>query len=329
MYFGKEIESKNLATEDKIVLFLREKQWVDPKSVAFLAAGEYNENYRVTGTDADYVFRINHGSQLGIKNQIEYEFRVLQHLSATGVTPVAYYCDPDPGQFAGGVLLMTFFSGRPFQYIDDSKKAAETFAKIHQVLPSPRLLNQYDPINQIISESEGLLARFSDHPKCEEKKRLFLYRDELLDEFGDNENLFVGDQACVTNTEVNSGNFIVEGRAAFLVDWEKAVNSYRYQDLGHFLVPTTTLWKSDFCFDSDRRIEFLRAYHTATQSTMEFDLLDRRTRILERVILLRALSWCFMAFYEYTRGSRDLQNQGTFKRICWYLDDIDHFLRSA
>jgi len=55
----------------RIASFLRENGWLrDFREVKFLAAGEYNENFSVHTDDKTYVFRINHGSQLNIPNQI-------------------------------------------------------------------------------------------------------------------------------------------------------------------------------------------------------------------------------------------------------------------
>ena len=303
--------------------------WVQPDSVQFLAAGEYNENYEISAQGRRYVFRINHGSQLGLTNQIEYEYRALQHLSETGVTPYPYFCEPTCHEFPNGVLLMAYLRGTTFSYERDASAAARTFAKIHQTPPSEDLIDQYNPVDGIIKESEGLIERFPDHPRRKAKKKLLAYRDSLRNAFGEGSDLIADDYPCITNTEVNSGNFIVSGTTAYLVDWEKAVNSYRYQDLGHFLVPTTTLWKTDYRFDPIARREFLTAYKNSLPADLPFELLDEKTAIMERVILLRALSWCFMAYYEYTQQSRALTNQDTFARIRWYLDDIDVFLRDT
>lgn len=63
--------------------------WVEkPFELAFLAAGEYNENDLLTDHHGGWsVIRLNHGSQLGREDQIAHEFRVLQAVEASGVTP--------------------------------------------------------------------------------------------------------------------------------------------------------------------------------------------------------------------------------------------------
>jgi hypothetical protein len=131
---------------------------------------------------------------------------------------------------------------------------------------------------------------------------------------------------CIVNTEVNSKNFIVDGDAAYLVDWEKAVISQRYQDLGHFVVPTTTLWKSDFSFDRQSRKKFLELYADLAGLECSFDEISYKTGLLEKTILLRALSWCYMAYYEYTRSERELTDSATFERISQYLREVECFL---
>ncbi len=68
----------------RIKRFLEHSGWVGaPVSVSFLPAGEYNENFLVTDSaGANSVFRFNHGSQLGLADQIEYESRVLEAVNA-------------------------------------------------------------------------------------------------------------------------------------------------------------------------------------------------------------------------------------------------------
>jgi hypothetical protein len=48
---------------------------------------------------------------------------------------------------------------------------------------------------------------------------------------------------------------------------------------------------------------------------------------MERVILLRALSWCYMAYHEYTGKSRALTCDVTFSKIVSYLDEAQCFLQ--
>jgi len=315
----------------QIKTFLANTGWIEHAfSVAFLAAGEYNANYLVTGEKNRYVLRINQGSQLGLgRDQIAYEYKVLAALRATGVTPRPIACHPYPEPLGGGVLLMAYLPGSALDYRRDLERAAHIFARVHSVPVPAGLVVQADPVRDIARESETLLTRFPDHPLQKERSRILAYHDTVLKLAERTRPLFAGEDLCLVNTEVNSGNFLVGEQGAYLVDWEKAVESYRYQDLGHFMVPTTTLWKSETILSPDEKTRFLAAYRREACPDMEMDEMILKTRVMEKTILLRALSWCYMAWYEYTRTERPLQNPDTFAKISQYLADIPWILKSV
>lgn len=313
---------------ERIRSFLERSGWVSQADrVEFLAAGEYNENYLVVSGGLRYVFRINHGSQLGLENQIEYEFHVLKSVEASGVTPKAFHFDPIPRELDGGVLLMEYIEGNPFEYRRDGGKAAFVFSRVHALPADKRLVVQSDPVRDIAEESLVLLNRYGDHPLQGEKARLLGYHDRVLRMGEETRRLFENETLCIVNTEVNSGNFIVNGERAWLVDWEKAVVSLRYQDLGHFLAPTTTLWKTSHTYSKGEKRDFLSRYSRLLGLEADLEEIVSKTEILEKTILLRALSWCFMAYYEYTRMERTIKNRDTFEKIKGYLDGIEWLLK--
>jgi thiamine kinase-like enzyme len=185
---------------------------------------------------------------------------------------------------------------------------------------------QSQPVFDIAKESYGLIKRYEEHPLKGVQKRLLQYHEQVLKLGQATQDVFKNEKFCVVNTEVNSNNFIIYGDEGYLVDWEKAVLSYRYQDLGHFVVPTTTLWKSNYTFDRDSKIRFLKIYSDQLNYRESIDEIVMKTDILEKTILLRALSWCYMAYFEYTQQDRTLKDDTTFKRIQWYLKEIECFL---
>ena len=316
---------------EQIQQFLSDTGWVFPPfCVSFLAAGEYNANYRVESEDGTYVLRISHGSQLGLgDDQIAYEFKVLTALADSGVTPKPLACHPRPDPLGGGALLMEFIPGRPLDYGRDLETAAGIFARVHTVPVPDGLIVQADPVTAVADESIGLVHRFADHPMKKEKEQIQAYYDTVLALAETTRPLFETDPLCLVNTEVNSGNFLISPERACLVDWEKAVISCRYQDLGHFMVPTTTLWKTDMVLSREDRHHFLSAYHRQACPDIPFEGLKEKSRVMEKIILLRALSWCFMAWYEYTQTNRPIQNPDTFARIQQYLSDIPWILNSV
>ncbi len=313
---------------ERIQQFLTDTRWVSsPFSVTFLAAGEYNTNYRVESEDGTCVLRINQGSQLGLgDDQIAYEFKVLTALADSGVTPKPLACHPRPDPLGGGALLMEFIPGRALDYGRDLEKAARIFARIHTVPVPDGLIVQADPVSAIAEESHGLLHRFADHPLKKEQEQILSYHDTVQAMAAKTRPLFEAEPLCLVNTEVNSGNFLISPDRPCLVDWEKAVVSCRYQDLGHFMVPTTTLWKTDVVLSLKDRHTFLQTYHQQACPDMPFADLAEKTRVMEQTILLRALSWCFMAWYEYTQTNRPIQNPDTFAKIQQYLSDIPWIL---
>ena len=316
---------------ENITEFLANSGWIKGAfRVSFLAAGEYNANYIVKSDTGPTVLRINHGSQLGLgKNQIQYEYRVLEALSGSGVTPYPIACHNHLEPLGGGALLMTYLPGKPLVYQRDLDKAAHIFARVHGVSLPKGLVVQADPVMDIARESKGLLNRFPDHPLVKERDLIQAYYDRVLLLADEARTLFSNETRCLVNTEVNSENFLISESGAYLVDWEKAVESYRYQDLAHFMVPSTTLWKSDTILTQEEKKYFLAAYLCEASLDMDLKAMIQKTRVMEKVILLRALSWCFMAWYEYTQTERPLQNRETFAKINQYLADIPWILDSV
>jgi aminoglycoside phosphotransferase (APT) family kinase protein len=315
---------------ETIRAYLKKSGWVTtPCKISFLASGEYNENYMVAAGTHRFVFRINHGSQLGLKDQIGYEFNVLKALEKSGVTPRPCACDPEPEAFGAGVLLMEYVPGVPLKYETDMATAAEIFARIHTQPLQPGLIRQADPIAAIAEESIALVHRYADHPRTREKARLVHYHGQILDLANKNAGIFTNEPLCIVNTEVNSGNFCINVDRSYLVDWEKAVISSRYQDLGHFLVPTTTLWKTDHICSLAEQREFLTAYQRFSGLALDKEEVLFKTQLLMQTIALRATAWCFMAWYEYTRQERSLNHSDTFERICYYLDNLEWIFDSV
>ncbi|MCG8532487.1 MAG: phosphotransferase [Desulfovibrionales bacterium] len=339
-----------MTKQQTILRYIHQSEWLEQltatavSDITFLAAGEYNENWILTLTPSGssnasirkIVFRINHGSQINQgDNQITYEFNILRALQHSGVTPVPFFHDAAAGQFDEafdkGVLLMEYLEGTPLDYTTDLDHAARIFSATHsQPVPEAHdFIHQQDPIGDILTESRGLLSRFAAHPKTAERKQLEAYAatiEKLSDTYA---SVFAEEPQCIVNTEVNSGNFIINRPAgtAHLVDWEKAVVSCRYQDLGHFLAPITTLWKTDFVAADEHKKAFLRNYKRHAGLSTPMEELYTLTQLLEKTFILRGLSWCYMAWYEYTQQDRTLKNSDTFQTIERYLDNIEWFLQ--
>lgn len=308
--------------------FVLKRQWLSScKLVRFLAAGEYNENYYLEDdTGRASVFRINHGSQLGLEKQISYEFDVLRAAEKSGVSPAPFFVSEEAGDLGRGAMLMQFCPGRRLDYSRDLEKAARIFAAVHSLPVSEKLIRQENPIEDIARESLMLLNRFPQSARQAEKKKLLQYHESIIKLAEKNRDLFLAERPSIVNTEVNSGNFLINDQHSWLVDWEKAVVSSPSQDLGHFMVITTTRWKTDYVLSEEEKMDFCRAYKKFRGFDEELDLVREKARLLEKTILLRGLSWCFMAWHEYQSPNRQLKNEETFKKIEDYLSGIDQLL---
>lgn len=316
--------------ETLIKQFLLERGWVQGNpEISFLAAGEYNQNYLVRVDDTRLVLRINHGSQLGLFDQISYEYTVLDCVSPSGMTPLPYRLHPEREPLGGGAMLMQWLPGESLNYERDWDRAAGIFARIHALSPCPALLIQDDPVASIAAESLTLIERYADHDLTRERDILRAEHERILSLGQRYQSAFQTDRLCVVNTEVNSGNFLITPQAAYLVDWEKAVVSSRYQDLAHFLAPTTTLWRTDTLFSPERKQAFLRTYGQECAGAPCMDELSLLCPIMEQVIVLRGLSWCFMAHHEYARGLKTLTSPLTRDKIRFYMRELTSLLALA
>lgn len=295
----------------------------------FLARGEYNENYVFIHPDSGkkYVLRINHGSQMQLERQISYEAHALKLLEASGRTPKIYYCSEKSGE--PGILVMEFLEGIALDYAKDLKLGAEILTDIHG-LPynreedrgEDRLYFAKDPLVEMLSESVRLQRVYELSPFMEDSvySRLHALWKKGVEEKERGEKLLRQEEFCIINTELNSGNFLInrEGKKNYLVDWEKPLYGHFAQDLGHFLSPTTTFWKTDYILSEKEIKGFLEHYQRCRD--IELPALQEQTALFILYNCIRGLSWCAMAYTEYKKG-RDLQNEDTFQKIKAYLQD--------
>ena len=291
-----------------------------------LGQGEYNTNYTFFHPDGrKLVLRINTGSQMHLDDQIGYEFSALQSLEPSGRTPKAIFCDPSMH-----CLVMEHLPGRPLQYETDLEIAAEIFADIHALPPAPGLIEPENPLTAIIDECREMVAHYYEWDQADPEVVRLL---ETLEKEISSKDLTApaGLRKCIVNTEVNSGNFLINpaGRS-YLIDWEKPLISEPAQDLGHFLVPTTTFWKTDVILTPEEIRHFVRCYERAVAGRFETATLWSRLPLYFTVTCLRGVTWCAMACREYCQPGRAITNADTFRKIQEYLkpDFLENLLKN-
>ena len=290
-----------------------------------LARGEYNINYTFTHPDlgVKYVFRVNTASQMKLGNQIEYEYKVLKVLEKTERTPKAYYLDDTKDMLPFGVLVMQYLQGRALDYDKDMDKAASIFADIHKcsIENADFLVKPSDPLGAVLDESKAMAEVYMNSSRGSKDvrniiKRLIHSIEEKLSKTEDRNK-----RLCIINTEVNSGNFIINDdiRKCYLIDWEKPILGEAAQDLAHFLAPTTTFWKTDIILTIEQQLGFLMKYAQDAGETDRFDELLDRVYLYLPLNCLRGITWCSMAFVQYKSEDKLIKNEDTLKKIKDYL----------
>jgi aminoglycoside phosphotransferase (APT) family kinase protein len=284
-------------------------------------------NYLLCQGNTCWVFRVNIGTQIDRDDQVLYEYRALKLLEPTGVTPLPLYVDDSREHLDHGVLLMEYLSGEPLQYQRDLEGAARLFARVHSQPVAPEenhLIREERPLSMTYEECSRLLPVYLKSDLADPALRDYL--SQVLDwasQARHKEEYFVSDPwPCIINTEVNSGNFIVnrERGTLHLVDWEKPLWGDPSQDLSHFCVPTTTLWKTDYRMSAEDRKAFLDAYRAVIHDDHLRDTIGDRVRLRDPFNCLRGISWSAMAWVTYQTGKHALQNQDTFLKVSAYMD---------
>lgn len=300
-------------------------------SFEVLGQGEYNLNYVFSHpvTGQKLVLRINKGSQMHLDDQIGYEYAALECLQSSGRTPKPICCYPDRG-----MLVMEWLPGRALNYRTDLDIAAKILADIH-CTPVPetcRLIRPSHPAKAIYDECLQMVQHYFDWAEADPVVCDLLR--QLINEIG---KLPLSEDSnapsCMVNTELNSGNFLIDGENSHLVDWEKPLLSEPAQDLGHFLVPTTTFWKTDVILTPEEVKDFAQKYIAAVNGRMDCATLAARLPLYFTVTCLRGVTWCAMAYREYCQPGRELRNEDTFVKIKAYLEPaflqnlLDNYVR--
>ena len=288
---------------------------------SLLGQGEYNLNYVFTHpvTGRKLVLRINTGSQMHLDDQIGYEFSALQALASSGRTPKPLLCAPEMN-----MLVMEWLPGAALDYTRDMDIAAKILADIHSV-PVPadcRLLRPEAPVLAIYEECLDMVQHYYDWEEADPEVTGLLRT--LVAEIGRLPLSEASDAPlCINNTELNSGNFLIDRSGhSHLIDWEKPLLSEPAQDLGHFLAPTTTFWKTDVILTPEEVKDFAVKYRDAVGDRMDTSTLSARLPLFFTVTCLRGVTWCAMAYREYCQPGRELRNEDTFWKLKAYLEPV-------
>lgn len=298
-----------------------------------LAKGEYNLNYLVQSAQKSFVFRVNMGTQIERDDQITYEYNSLEILKNSGVTPIPYFLDDSKVKIDRGILIMEYLPGSSLDYRLDLRGAAKTFSIIHQLqIPTTQnhLIVEKKPLTLILKECKNLLATYFQSVLAQSD--ISRYLQEVVEKLSTQaykESFYLEDpHLCIVNSEVNSGNFIVNRRTGttHLIDWEMPRWGDPSTDLCHFCSPLTTLWKTDFQFTHSFSSYFLTEYKKSIRSRSLRNSLEDRMALKYPYIYLRGIAWSAMGWIMYQENNRTIRNNDTWIKLNSYMN-LD-FIRS-
>ena len=298
-----------------------------PFTVTPLAQGEYNLNYLLTRSPRRLVLRVNVGTQIAREDQIVYEYRALRLLERSGTAPGPHFADDSRRRIDRGILIMDYLPGEPLDYRRDVPAAAALLARIHQVeVPEEanHLIREDAPLSLIFEECDRLLRVYLDSPLADPSVAACLreVRDWCAAARATEIHYQRDPWPCIVNTEVNSGNFIVNRGAGtlHLVDWEMPRWGDPSQDIAHFCSPLTTLWKTDYRMGPDEQRAFLDAYRAGVRDRHLRDTLAERVRLREPFVRLRGIAWAAMAWAAYQGDFAGVKNPDTWRTLERYMD---------
>ena len=274
--------------------------------------------------------RVNLGSQMHLPDQIGYEMAALRLLEPSGRTPRVLYVDGSCARFPLGVGVEERLPGRPLRYETDLAEAAAILADIHS-LPEPQgspLVVPAHPLASVVEECAQMYAVYEAWPQADPQVKAAIGRlFEVANVIADRARTHPEPtRRHIVNTELNSSNFLINdgvqglGARSYLIDWEKPVLGEVEQDLGHFLAPTTTFWKTDTILARDDVEHFVRLYEDAVAGRFSTAGLRERLDEYLAVTCLRGVTWCAMALTEYEGGDRPVSNADTYAKIKAYLE---------
>jgi thiamine kinase-like enzyme len=179
-----------------------------------------------------------------------------------------------------------------------------------------------DPAPSILAESRELVTPYLDWEEASEASKEALYGAfDRIEQFLEQKDLFAEEDSVIVNYDLNTHNFVVHEGEARLLDWEKTRIAPRTQDVAHFLLPTTTLWRDATAarLTAEQEEGFVDTYlsHSSIEDTERF-----RTQLeaMRTIVSLRAVSWCAWALQATALSDRTIVNEETLRKSRLYLE---------
>jgi hypothetical protein len=294
----------------------------------FVARGPYSLDYIFDSPAGPRLARLVTGSQLGLPlpEQARYEARALELLEPSGRAPRLVGLEPAPLGLPCPLLVETHLPGRPLNYASDLAAAARCVADVH-ALGVPRehaLLDHRDPGRAIVAEARDWAAPYlgwHDAPRAS-RAALRAAFTSIERDLLSHEGLVEPADLAIVNYNLNTHNFSVdEDGLASLVVWEKARVAPAAQDLAHFLLPTTTLWRdATSTWLAPEQEQAMLEIYLAARSDVPRQRFLTQLAWLKRLVALRAVTWCAWVLATADERPPRLGNDETLTKCAMYLE---------
>ena len=93
------------------------------------------------------------------------------------------------------------------------------------------------------------------------------------------------------------------------------------QDIGHFLAPTSTFWKTDIILTKAEIEGFIENYINKASKYFDTKGIKETSLAYIKINCLRGLSWCAMAYVQYKEADKEIMNESTRVKLGQYLED--------
>jgi thiamine kinase-like enzyme len=241
-----------------------------PVAVSPLGGGLTNRNYRIDTEDGSYVLRIAGKDTVLLGIDRGCEVACSRQAAALGLGPDVISYLPE-----FGAMLRRFVPGRVLSANDvrepeQLRRIAEALRRYHDGPPGPGSFSAFTTVRQYYALASERNVMFPDH----------LARGlELLARV--EQNLADGGPPRPCHNDLLAGNFIDDGIAVRIIDWEYGGMGDRFFDLGNLAANND--------FDAEQERELLAGYFGDVKS----DHL-RRLRLMRLASDMREAMWGFV-----------------------------------
>lgn len=294
----------------------------DPWDLQVLAHGEANIIFQLNG---DSVIRMtvatpNQRYQGNIAQVTQFEYAILNYLKGSGIGHDLHQAKLEPTPDLPYTYLITnYLKGSALDYSRDQLKlCAETLARLHRlphrsgyeiedlakVLPLVKT-----PLTLFYREAQDYAQTYLDSPDPDpeivemlqqilDRARAHLSKESLLQHYP---------HLCLVHSDHTYGNWVINPKTAYLIDWEWAEVGTPAGDLGHFLSPVTVQRRQGYQLPSEDRAFFLESYFEALADPQMVETVKHHFAAFGPFPALRSLCWQAGYWVTASRWYADLE----------------------